>query len=181
MSYSRLTCCMPFVVAMLVCGRAGAVTIFGTESNTGINRLMKFESSNPVGTIVTIGNTGVADGFLSGLDFDAGGALYACSQLATGGPGSFYSINPNTGLATLIGSLNLTAANQVMTDLTYNPVTNQFLGVAFDGTNNFLYAVDKSSGAATLVGQINSPSSIFLGICTDSSGKIYLEDFGGQM
>jgi hypothetical protein len=161
---------------------AHAVTVWGVDSNNSVggDSVVKFDTSNPAGTIASIGHTGVTGSFMSGLDFDAAGTLYACSQ-SFNDTGFLYTIDQTNGHATLVGPLNLAASNQEMTDLTYNPATGQFVGVAFDGQNNFLYTVNQSTGAASLVGQIITPGSIFLGICADSSGQLYLEDVGGQM
>jgi hypothetical protein len=163
------------------CVTAHGVTLWGVDSNhsTGTDRVVRFASSNPAGTIVTIGQTGV-DGFImSGLDFDAGGTLYACSS-GISATGSLYTINQTSGQATLVGSLAI-PSNRSVTDMTFNPATNRMMGVAFDGERNYLYEISTSSGAASLVGEINSPAAIFLGLCADSSGRMYLEASGGRM
>ena len=166
---------------LCACAVARAVTIWGVDSNTssGIDRLVRFESSNPAGTIVSIGPTGVAGFIMSGLDFDAVGTLYACSS-SISDAGSLYTINQSNGQATLVGSLAI-ASDRDMTDMTYNPATGQMMGVAFDGQRNYLYSISTASGAASLVGEINSPGSIFLGLCADSAGRMYLESVGGRM
>lgn len=168
------------LVSGMASALARAVTVWGVDSNTsGGDRVVKFDSSNPAGTIVSIGNTGVSGLFMSGLDFDAAGTLYAISA-SLGATGSLYTINQTNGQATLVGSLAIPAGRD-MNDLTYNLAAGQFYGVAFDGQNNYLYTIDPSTGAAGLVGTINSPGSIFLGICADSSGQMYLEDVNGRM
>ena len=161
-------------------GAARAVTIWGVDSNAGgSDRVVRFETSNPAGTIVGIGQTGVEGAFMSGLDFDSGGTLYACSSKLNG-TGSLYTINPSNGIATLVGSLAI-APDRNMTDMTYNPATGQMMGVAFDGQRNYVYAISTSSGAASLVGEINSPGAIFLGLCADAAGTMFLESVGGRM
>ena len=159
---------------------AAAVPIWGVDSNsgTGGDRVVRFESSNPAGTIVSIGNTSVS-GFISGLDFTPDGTLYACSS-SLSAAGSLYTINQTNGQATLVGSLGLPDERD-MTDMTYNPATGQMVGVAFDGQRNFLYTISRTTGTATLVGEINSPGSIFLGLCADAGGRMYLESVGGRM
>lgn len=160
---------------------AWAVTIWGVDSqhNVGGNSIVTFDTSNPAGTIQTIGHTGV-NAFISGMDFDASGDLYAASA-PIGGQGSFYRINQSTGQATLIGPLNLVDPLDNFTDITFNPATNQFFGVAFNGTDNFLYSINKNTGAGTLVGTLVSPGSIVLALSADASGTMYTEDVGGQM
>lgn len=160
---------------------AWAVTLWGVDSqhNQGGESIVTFDSSNPAGTIQTIGHTGFS-GFGSGLDFDAAGNLYAATSPLSAA-GNFYKINQTTGQATLIGPLNLAAPNHDLTDITFNPATGQMYGVAFDGSDNFLYTINTSTGAASLVGTLNSPGSIVLGLASDASGRMYTEDFGGQM
>jgi hypothetical protein len=165
-----------------VSSNAAAVTIWGVDSNTstGGDRVVRFESSNPAGTIVSVGSTGIGGGFfMSGLDFTPDGTLYACSA-SISAAGSLYSINQGNGQATLVGSLGL-PDDRDLTDMTWNPATGHMMGVSFDGQRNFLYSIDTSSGAASLVGEINSPGSIFLGLCADSAGRMYLEAVGGRM
>ena len=160
---------------------AEGVTIWGVDSNAAgsSDRLVRFDSSNPAGTIVSVGSTGVTEGIISGIDFDAAGTLFGVSQPLSGG-GSFYTIDTATGVATVVGSLNLTVGREI-TDLTFVPTTGRFVGVAFDGQRNFLYDIDHTSGAASLVGEINAPDSIMLGICADSAGRLFLERVGGRM
>ena len=163
------------------CAPAHAVTMWGVDSNTaGSDRVVRFESSNPAGTIVTVGTTGVSGFLMSGLDFDAAGTLYACSAGATSVTGSLYTINQSTGAATLVGSLALPSGRN-MTDMTFNPATAQMHGVAFDGQRNYLYTISTTTGAASLVGEINSPGSILLGLCADAAGRLYVEASGGRM
>jgi hypothetical protein len=126
-----------------------------------------------------VGFTGVNEFFMSGLDFDAAGTLYACSSKIDAS-GSLYRINQSTGQASLIGGLAIPGDHD-MTDMTWNPATAQMMGVAFDGQRNYLYTINTSSGAASLVGEVNSPGSIFLGICADATGRIFLEEVGGRM
>jgi len=174
------------VAALLVSAcvsTANGATIWGVDSNSsggaGNDAVVRFDSANPAGTITIVGHTGVSGFSMSGLDFDAAGTLWAVSSHISS-TGSLYTIDQTDGHATLVGGLGI-PSNRDITDLTYNPVTGQLVGVAFDGQRNYLYTINKISGAAALVGEINSPGSIFLGICADSAGRLYLEEVGGQM
>jgi hypothetical protein len=179
----RITAIAGTLMFTMSCIEARAVMIWGADSqhNVGGDSVVRFDSSNPAGTIATVGHTGVTGEFFSGLDFDRTGTLYAITQASGGAsvPGHLYTIDQTNGHATLIGSL-ATPGNYQMTDLTYNPATDSLMGVAFSGSANYLYTISRTTGAATLVGQLNSPGSIFLGICADSSGTVYLEDYSGS-
>ncbi|CAN5590738.1 hypothetical protein BH09PLA1_BH09PLA1_29820 [soil metagenome] len=162
---------------------AWAVTMYGADvqNPTGGTSIVVFDSGNPAGTIHSIGHTGISGYSISGLDFDRTGTLYASTQVNGQGVGSggLCTIDQTNGHATLVGAFNI-PSDRVMTDLTYNPASDTFMGVAFDNVNNWLYNIDKTTGAASLVGQLNSPGSIFLGICADSAGTVYLEDYFGS-
>jgi hypothetical protein len=73
--------------------------------------VVKFDTSNPAGTIQVVGHTEVTGFFMSGLDFDGLGNLFAVSQVSGAGTasGSLYKIDQADGHATLVGNLGLAA------------------------------------------------------------------------
>src|SRR6188768_450437 len=70
---------------LLFVASASAVEIWATD-NLGTNnaatvgdRIIRFDSANPTGTVLTVGATGVANVGMTGLDFSGAGVLYAAS------------------------------------------------------------------------------------------------------
>jgi len=169
-------------------GSANAITIYGVDNlgttNVGSvgDRVLRFDSANPTGTVVTVGSTGIANRGMSGLDFAGNGVLYSASGFnldgtAFGGS-QLFTINPNTGAGALVGNMNLPTGYSA-TDLSWNPVTNQMQMIAANGTANpaQLYTVNLASGAATLVGNITGLSgSLDIGLATNSAGVNYVHD-----
>lgn len=148
-----------------------------TNGGTTSDRVIKFDSSNPAGTVTTIGVTGVAGQGFGGLDFAGNGVLYGATSFG----GSFtssqlYSISTTTGAATLIGTMGLTAGS--VNDLSWNPVTGQMQALVGNGSgSNSLWNVSLTTGAATFVGNISGfASGLAVGLSTDSSGTNYIED-----
>lgn len=103
-----------------------------------------------------VGDLGV-DVLDTGLTFDAAGNLY----LADEGTQGFYSVDPTTGAATLIGS-----TGREITAL--GAVGSTVYGI--DDENNQLVTIDPATGATTLVGD--------LGVDVGDTG---LDAFGGLL
>jgi hypothetical protein len=169
-------------------GSANAITIYGVDNlgttNVGSvgDRVLRFDSANPTGTVVTVGSTGIANRGMSGLDFAGNGVLYSASGFNSDGTAfggsQLFTINPNTGAGALVGNMNLPTGYSA-TDLSWNPVTNQMQMIAANGTANpaQLYTVNLASGAATLVGNITGLSgSLDIGLATNSAGVNYVHD-----
>jgi autotransporter-associated beta strand protein len=167
---------------------ARAVQIFGIDNlgqaNAGTvgDRLIRFDSGNPLGTVINIGGTGFANEAMSGLEFTPSGTLYAASGFHTTGgpfPGSrLYTISPVTGQATLIGPMGLPVGTNV-TDLSWNPATSQMLALANSGGgSNSLYTVNLLTGQATLIGTITGipGTPIDIGLATNSAGTNFVHD-----
>jgi len=170
---------------------AQAITIWAmdnlgtTNAGTVGDRVIRFDSTNPTGTVVTVGATGVASTLMSGLDFAPNGNLYSVSQPTTGG-GNLYRVSTTNGAATVVGALNLptgTTAGFQMTDMSYNPVTGQMLGLAASlfttpARVHRLYSIDLTTGNATNLGDVAGLPSTALdvGIASNSAGVNYLHN-----
>lgn len=150
-----------------------------TNAQTVGDRVIRFDSANPAGTVVTVGSTGIASTLMGGLDFDGAGNLFAASQIAGGG--SLYSINQTTGAATLIGAMNPGAGFSI-TDLSWNRVTGTMMALAGNGTSTgsltSLFSVNLATGNLTLIGSVTglAASHISVGLATDNSGTNYIHD-----
>jgi hypothetical protein len=167
---------------------AQAITIYSYDNlgpaNVGSNgdRLIRFDSGSPNTTVVTVGASNVTNRGMSGLDFAGNGVLYSASGFNSDGTAfggsQLFTVNTATGAATLVGNMNL-PAGYAATDLSWNPVTNQMLMIAANGTANpgQLYTVNLGNGAATLVGNITGvQGSLDIGLASNSAGVNYIHD-----
>lgn len=148
-----------------------------TNAGTNGDRVVKFDSANPNGTMTVLGSTGVTDQGFGGLDFDASGTLYGVTSFGNSFTGSkLYKVSTTTGAATLVGSLGLTAGS--VNDLSWNPVTGQMQALVGNGAgSNSLFNINLSTGFASFVGNItNFSSGLAVGLSTDSAGNNYLHD-----
>jgi hypothetical protein len=170
----------------ILASAAQAITIYApdnlgtTNAGTVGDRIIRFDSSNPAGTVVTIGSTGQANEGMAGMDFAGNGNLYAASGFNSSG-GSFagsklYRVSTTNGAATLVGSMNLPTGDNV-TDLSWNPVTQQMLALTYNGSISNLYNVSLTTGAGSLIGQITGvPGSLDIGLASNSAGVNYVHD-----
>jgi hypothetical protein len=159
-----------FAVQIWAVDNLGEAHVGGTG-----DRVIRFDSTNPAGTVVTVGQTGIAATLMGGLDFDGGGNLYAASQIAGGG--GLYSINQVTGAATLIGNFGM-PANYSITDLSWSPQWGM-LGLGGFNTANphKLFSINTSTGAATFIGDITGMAgALAVGLATDLAGNNYVHD-----
>ncbi|GAB5494970.1 MAG: hypothetical protein Phyf2KO_00500 [Phycisphaerales bacterium] len=166
--------------AMLLAGGAGAQQIYATNilAPTGDNsdELVVYDASNPSGYTV-IGSTGVAGIGFGGLEFTPNGNMFGYASLfkATGGAASgLYSIDTNTGAATLIGD-----SGQTMQDLAYNPVDSKMYGVNTRfGEQTTIFEVDLTTGATTDLGLISGlPAEHHIGgLAIDANGEFVVHD-----
>jgi hypothetical protein len=112
----------------------------------GANSSAELLNINP--TTLTTTEIGAMGNSIEGIKFSAGGTLFGYSR------NSLYTINPNTGAATLVGSLNVSSATYY--DAAFDDSTNLFF---FEGNN--LYTVNTNTGSASLVGTIGSDFTVY--------------------
>lgn len=131
----------------------GTGTLFGVDDS--LEQLITINLSTGVGTFV--GNLGVST-LNPSLAFDNAGNLFIADDTR-----NFYSVNPGTGAATLIGS-----TGRDITGLTALGTTLYGL----DDGNNALVTINPGTGATTLVGSlgidIDEP-----GLDFDASGTLF--------
>jgi hypothetical protein len=126
----------------LLAGLAGAETLYTIEDST--DRLCMLDTTT--GVVTPIGQLNVS--FLYGdLAYDTStGTLYMSNGWATS-PSQLYTVNLQTGAATLVGSMG---ANEIF-GLAYDQVSNRlYASRSINGTG--FYEIERSTGAATLVG-----------------------------
>jgi DNA-binding beta-propeller fold protein YncE len=96
-----------------------------------------------------------------GLVVDTDNTIYAISEESQS---KLWTLDPTTGVATLVGSLGF---NLQEGDMTIDPITGQMY--VADGIGDTLYIVDKATGTASLVGAFGS-------IGRDVSGLQFIGD-----
>ncbi len=132
-----------FVVALLsayaASPRASADTLFLIDDGT--NTLLRMDPTSYA--ISVVGSTGVATGDFGDLTYDsANNTLYWSAGRDNG---NLYTLDQNTGAATLVGA---TGVNDLFA-LTYDPANGKFYGMSTDGNT---YTIDPTTGAGTLLG-----------------------------
>jgi hypothetical protein len=170
--------CMSFGVQIWATDNLGT-----TNSGSVGDRVIRFDSANPVGTVTTLGSTGIANRGFVGLDFTAAGTLYGVTGFNSDGTAfggsELYSFNSTTGAATLVGSLGLAAGNAA-TDMSWNPATGQMQVLTSAGSAGAqsLFTVNLSTGAATLVGAITGlpATRLLIGLSTNAAGVNFVHD-----
>ena len=98
----------------------------------------------------------------------------ALASTLYGGGNGFYSIDPSTGLDTLIDSDNA----DYRKGLAYNPLTNTMYGLGLSGR---LSSVDLNTGATTLVGSSSFQVATGLSFNNDFSVLYSLSNNGGDL
>jgi hypothetical protein len=112
------------------------------------------------GAVMTSVNFNVAN--IESLAIASDGTLYGCTQ------GALYTINPFTGVASLVGNFN----NSVIGNSGQN-IRFGYDGMLYDtdggvsATSTHLFQISTTTGAATLVGTVTN----FPGLCLENSGS----------
>ncbi|MBC8107912.1 MAG: DUF4394 domain-containing protein [Anaerolineae bacterium] len=157
-------------VCLSTAGVASAAVIYGVSSN---NNLLQFNSASP-GTIdSSLAITGMLPGENTiGLDFrPANGGLYAL-----GSQSRLYTVDPNTGAATLVGALGLTL-NGTQFGFDFNPVIDRIRVVSETDRN---YVLDPNTGVATQVTNLfYGPADPNFGVNPNVVGSAYTNNVNG--
>ncbi len=156
--------------ALIVCGAASAQTLYVATGSNGVNG--QLFTVNPataaftlVGPILEAGNP-VS---ITGLAFDPNtNILYAVSSgNSPTDPRSFFSIDPTTGAATLIGASNGLQAS----DLAFNAAGVLF---AWRQNLNVLATVNLATGAPTSLGASGIAGTTGGGLAINAGGTAFL-------
>jgi hypothetical protein len=164
----------------VVAGSAYAVDVYAidnlgtTNGGTIGDRLVRFDSANPAGTITVVGASGVASTLMGGLAFGGNGTLYGASQ-ATSNIGMVYSVNTSTGAFSAIGNSGL--ANGIR-DLAWDPFGGRMLALTQGASANAeIHSINLSNGSATLVSTLaNTSSGLWIGLTVNSAGRVFVHD-----
>lgn len=128
--------------------------------------------------------TGVAEaprttglGHVVDVESNAAGQLFMLTSLAGSAPNSFYRVDADSGVATLIGDTGLSAIYEG--DLAFNPTNGYFYGVQSvpQGSRRF-FRVDPTNGAAIELAHLGN-SGDFSGL-TYAADKLFTIDTLGD-
>ena len=149
-----------------------------TNAGTVGDRFVRFDTTNPTGTIVTLGSSGVANLGFSGLDFAPSG-LFGTTGFGTGFTGSaLYRVNQANGAATLVGPTGLTSTNGIA-DISWNPVLGQMFAVSNAGGGVAqLHTLNLNTGAATTLGTITGlpAGNLEIGLASNAAGQMFIHN-----
>lgn len=139
-------------------------------------------SAQTLGMQTVVGVALPASGFfLSGMEFTPDGRLWTLMQ---GTPGSMmqglYTINFVTGAATQVGPPLGLAANEILTDLTWNPKTHRLSAMATTssgGLTSRILDLDIDTGAVTNARTVNSTVNVLhVAMTAGPNGSYYFVD-----
>jgi hypothetical protein len=120
-------------------------------------------------------NTGLSN--VVGIAARSDGALFGLTAMG-GSPQPFalYQINAVSGASTLVGLTGLTGITEG--DLGFDPISGRLYGLQETDLNfnRGLFVINTSTGAATIVGDINAPGSDLSALAFDSTGRLYIVD-----
>lgn len=155
--------------SLLIAGTSQAGLLYTIADGT--NTLEKIDTTTLVRTVV--GSTGVANGDFGGMAYDpSSDTLY---WIPGRGNNSLYTLNRNTGAATLVGAHGI---NDLF-GLEFDTSTGTLYGSQFSGGSS-LYRLSTGTGAATLIGNMGRGIG---GLAYDSKrGQLVgVADGGGQL
>ncbi|HEX8876817.1 MAG TPA: hypothetical protein VF777_08725 [Phycisphaerales bacterium] len=153
-------------------------------SNGAVN-IVKYNATSSAQTLGMETVVGVAlpgpGFFISGMEFTPDGRLWTLMQ---GTPGSLmqglYTINFVTGAATQVGSPLGLAANEILTDLTWNPRTHRMSAMATassGGLTSRIVDLDINTGAITNARTVSSTVNVLhVAMTADPDGAYYFVD-----
>jgi Repeat of unknown function (DUF6923) len=176
-----------FVAIATLCGgplrAVGQCTLYGSDAADEFRNLWLIDPARGFGQVV--GDMGAE---ITGIAFHPfTGVLYgvtATIQLPPQNfsPGDLVTIDPLTGVATLVGSLgldDLSDEGPTLADIAFDPTTGVLYGWRARRSGD-LYTVDLETGAATLVGESGLSNTNGQGLTFGPGGKLYYAGEGTQ-
>ena len=167
---------MLVLAAGALAGTASAQMMYATNNLAATNgytgggdQLIMFDAANPAGWTgieITDSVSGRGLNGWGGLDFDGGGTLWGADSFGSN-PGGIYTVNPATGVATLVGN-----GPAAMADLAWDPNTGDLYGT--DAAGNLYGNLDDPTNAV-LIGNYGI-GSLEVGLGFDSAGNLFMHD-----
>ncbi len=145
----------------------------GNKPTARAGELLVIDQNNASGTLI---GDPITPGGLSGIAFNANGALLGSTVFGSGSTSQLVQINPDTGaLVSTIGDITVSGSPISIGDLAFQPGTDVLFGIR-SATNNAnvageLYTIDTATGVATLVG--NTGTQAGGGIAFAPGGTLY--------
>lgn len=176
-----------FVAIATLCGgparAVGQCTLYGSDAADQFRNLWLLDPATGAGQVIgDLGAeiTGIAFHPFTGVLF----GVTATIQLPPDNfaPGDLVTIDPLTGVATLVGSLgldDLTDEGPTLADIAFDPTTGVLYGWRARRSGD-LYTVDLATGAATLVGQSGLSNTNGQGLTFGPGGNLYYAGEGTQ-
>jgi hypothetical protein len=126
-------------------------------------------TATPIGSSPVSGH----EALFGGLALDAAGDLYSIDGYNDANSDRTFRIDATTGAGVVVGD---TGFNWNFRSVAVNPVDDMLYG----WTDNSLYRLNKSTGAATLVANVSAPPNLDQGtaLAISSAGVGYLTDIG---
>jgi hypothetical protein len=162
----------------------GTSNLFATSGKGGTNHGHLFSINVATGEATEIGDTNF--GGVSGLAIDSDGTFYASASETTSGndlPDRLITIDPITGEGTEVGIYGNSGSAEIdgIDALAFDPISGTLYGSGVEPGYDQLITIDKTTGAATVLGQltqagsggtINLPEAL-VGLAFDSSGNLF--------
>jgi hypothetical protein len=146
-------------------------TLYAVNGNSsGRGALVLVDQTNGIGTLIGTPVQGVG---LSGIAFHPDGRLFA-TTVTTGNPSTLIQVNPDTGaLIATIGVISDNGTPISIGDLSFQPGTGVLYGITSNtfSAGGFLYTINLSTAAATLIGDTGIGASGGLGFAPN--GTLY--------
>ena len=146
-------------------------TLYGVNGNgSGQGALIVIDQTNGTGTFIGTPVQGIG---LSGIAFHPDGRLFA-TTVTSGNPSTLIQVNPNTGgLIATIGVIIDNGTPISIGDLSFQPGTGVLYGITSNAfsAGGFLYTINLTTAAATLIGDTGIGASGGLGFAPN--GTLY--------
>jgi hypothetical protein len=160
----------------------GTGILFASSGNNGAHNGSLFRLDPTTGTATLIGSIG-GIAAVPDIAFDSDGTLYGS------GFDGLIRINPSTAAPTIVGLFGSSGGLTIrgLDGIAIHPLTGTMYGTSnnlFDGTPGDLFTINKTTGAATRVGQLKAGTQLLpnalAGLAFDPAGNLFGSLGGGD-
>jgi hypothetical protein len=162
------------LIALATNNCANAVSLYAATASGAAGELYILNPAD--GTVVQdigpLNDASSANYGMTGLAFQPStGVLFGSTANHSASPAKLVTINPATGLVTVIGGYGV-ATGDTMTDLAFDPTSGVLYGIGSNGGAH-LYSINTTTGAATIVGNSGFTFTNGGGVAADSTGAVF--------